>query len=115
MENAFESLPQRYPNESKSPTRRIAATRDALMFSPTLLTHLQLWADLIPDQTAVCTADVRLTWSELAASSQRIAAGLLALGVRRGGRIGILMHNRVEFAAALLGILRAGGIVTLLN
>jgi long-chain acyl-CoA synthetase len=39
-----------------------------------------------------------LTWREYAARAERIAAGLAALGVRRGDAVALMMVNRPEFA-----------------
>jgi fatty-acyl-CoA synthase len=52
---------------------------------------------------------VRLTWRELSARSDAVAAGLLALGLSKGDRIGIWSLNRfewtiVQFAAARIGL-----------
>jgi len=56
-----------------------------------------------------------LTWGELHARSDQIAAGLHAAGVRKGDRVGLLMHNRVEFLDALFAIMKCGAATTLLN
>lgn len=52
----------------------------------------------------------RWTWAEFAAEVDALAAGLLALGLRRGDRVGIWSPNRPEwvltqFATARLGII----------
>jgi long-chain acyl-CoA synthetase len=51
------------------------------------------------DEVALRTADgsVELTFAEYAARVRRIAAGLAALGVRRGDTVALLMSNRPEF------------------
>lgn len=51
-----------------------------------------------------------MRWEEYAAQVSRVAAGLSALGVRRGDRIGLLLRNRPEFHVADLGSLFAGAI-----
>ncbi|MFI4974572.1 MAG: AMP-binding protein [Caulobacterales bacterium] len=53
---------------------------------------------------------VRWTWAELAARADAVAAGLLALGLEKGERIGIWSPNRAEwtltqFAAAKIGLI----------
>jgi long-subunit acyl-CoA synthetase (AMP-forming) len=53
-------------------------------------------------------ATVSLTWRELDLVARRAASGLAALGVRRGGTVGLLLDNRPEFhisdlAAVMLG------------
>jgi long-subunit acyl-CoA synthetase (AMP-forming) len=41
--------------------------------------------------------DARLTWADYDRRVRRIAAGLAALGVRRGDTVGLMMTNRPEF------------------
>src|SRR4249919_1195829 len=52
------------------------------------------------DRIALRTPDdtVTITWGEYAARVRAIAAGLAALGVRRGDSVGLMMVNRPEFA-----------------
>jgi len=61
-----------------------------------------------PEATAVIADGRTTTYGALAAAASRLAGGMRALGVERGGRVGILMENRREwleaaFAAAALG------------
>lgn len=53
----------------------------------------------------------RLTYAELAQRVASFAAGLKALGVRRGDRVGLLMENGVEATVTAMGIAWMGGIV----
>ena len=52
-----------------------------------------------PDAVALRSADapVTLTWAQYAGRVRRIAAGLAALGVRRGDTVGLMLTNRIEF------------------
>lgn len=61
--------------------------------------------------------DYRLSWSydELLARSIEAAAALIASGVGRDTRVGILMTNRPEFLAALFGTALAGGVPVALS
>ena len=54
----------------------------------------------------------RLVWSydELLKASLRVGAALIACGLGKGGRVGILMTNRCEFLSALFGTALAGGV-----
>ena len=47
--------------------------------------------------------------------TDRIASGLIGLGVGRGDRIGIVMPNIPHFVMAFYGILKAGAIVVAIN
>src|ERR1700678_1826747 len=51
-------------------------------------------ADAAPTADAVVLPDARLTYAELGARAQTLAAGLVGLGVRPGDRVGVLMANR---------------------
>lgn len=64
------------------------------------------------DRTALIDGSRTQTYAELAEATQRVSAGLLAAGLRRGDRVGILMPNCAEYIAALYGVLSAGGVVT---
>jgi benzoate-CoA ligase len=56
-----------------------------------------------------------LTYGELAARVQRIAAVLAELGVRRDERVLICLHDTVDFPAAFLGALHAGVVPVAVN
>src|SRR5438093_13268520 len=53
-----------------------------------------------------------LTYGQLAAGVERLAAGLTARGFRRGDVLALCMPNLPEFAFACHGTLAAGGAVT---
>jgi crotonobetaine/carnitine-CoA ligase len=62
------------------------------------------------DQTLVTTAlgDGRLTYGEADALSARLAAGLAALGIKRGDRAVMMMGNRIEFVLTWFALNRLG-------
>jgi len=53
-----------------------------------------------------------MTWRQSGERVKAIAAGLLALGLHREERVGILCNTRLEWLLADLGILSAGGATT---
>lgn len=57
---------------------------------------------------------VRVSWSyaDLWARANEVARSLIACGVGKGTRVGILMTNRPEFLAATFGTALAGGVAT---
>ena len=61
--------------------------------------------------------DQRLSWSydDLLTRSIEVAGALIASGVGRDTRVGILMTNRPEFLAALFGTALAGGVPVALS
>jgi fatty-acyl-CoA synthase len=71
------------------------------------------WAD----HTALisCAQGIRWTWRELRDHADAFAAGLFALGLRRGDRIGIWSLNRAEWALTQFATARAGLILVTIN
>ncbi|MFF4658211.1 amino acid adenylation domain-containing protein [Streptomyces sp. NPDC001381] len=61
-----------------------------------------------PDAVAVCDGGTELSYRELDERSARVAAGLRALGVRRGDRVGVCLERTAELVVTLLGVVRAG-------
>ena len=67
------------------------------------------------DEPAIAFSDHTVSFADVDAVSDRIAAGLIALGLRRGERVGLYCVNSAEFAFCYLGILKAGGVVLPVN
>ncbi|MCU0512886.1 MAG: AMP-binding protein [Anaerolineae bacterium] len=57
----------------------------------------------------------RVTYGELAALTDALAAALVAMGLKKGERVAIVMPNCVAFVIAYFGILKAGGVVAATN
>ena len=57
----------------------------------------------------------RWTYDDLWANSVKVAKALLACGVGKGTRVGILMTNRLEFLSGVFGTALAGGLATTLS
>ena len=57
----------------------------------------------------------RTTWGQAAAAADRVAAGLMALGLARGTRLGLLMPNCPAYPLVFFGALRAGLVVVNFN
>ena len=66
-----------------------------------------------PQHTAVIGlgAGTRWDYAELAETVSGVAAGLLAAGVARGERVGLLAPNGAEWIAAALGTIVAGAVI----
>ncbi|HEV3473090.1 MAG TPA: AMP-binding protein [Actinomycetota bacterium] len=56
-----------------------------------------------------------VTFADFDAEADRVARGLMQLGVNRGDRVTLAMSNVVHFPLAYFGILRAGAVVVPLN
>ena len=63
-----------------------------------------------PDGDALVGGDERLTYRQLMAQSERVAAGFAARGVKAGDRVALLLGNRIEFVLALFAATRLGAI-----
>jgi acyl-CoA synthetase (AMP-forming)/AMP-acid ligase II len=67
-------------------------------------------------RAAVCTFQGRTTtFAELEESSNAVAHGLLAEGIRPGDRVAILSKNSDIFLEIAIGVLKAGGVLVPLN
>jgi acyl-CoA synthetase (AMP-forming)/AMP-acid ligase II len=67
------------------------------------------------DKLAVVDGDRRATWGEFDAATNRIANGLATLGLARGSRLAVLMHNGLEMTEVLFGAGKAGVSVVPIN
>ncbi|MDT0566273.1 AMP-binding protein [Streptomyces sp. DSM 3412] len=67
------------------------------------------------DKTALVTSTRTLTFRELDAESDRVAAALIARGVRPGDRISLYAQNRWEWIVSYHGVLKAGAVVNPVN
>jgi amino acid adenylation domain-containing protein len=72
-------------------------------------------ASRYPDKTALVTGERRLSYAELDAASDRLAAALAAQGVGRGDRVVILADNGWEAVVSLFGAAKAGAVFSLLG
>ncbi len=71
-----------------------------------------------PREAAVMWQDdsvERWTYNDLWEKSVEVAKALLACGVGKGTRVGILMTNRLEFLSSLFGTALAGGVATAMS
>lgn len=76
---------------------------------------LRLWAAERPDRVCCALDDQRFTFAEMDALADRIAAGVIALGVAPGDRVATLAPNRVELLELFYGLARSGAIQVPLN
>jgi long-chain acyl-CoA synthetase len=68
-----------------------------------------------PDEVGLVSAEGGNTWRELGRASDRLAANMLELGVRRGDRVASLMPNRNALIIHYLACFKAGFVATPLN
>jgi len=67
------------------------------------------------ESTCTIYQDKELSYREVNAQSDCVAGFLLASGLEKGDRVGILLTNTPEFVIAYFGVLKAGGVVMALN
>ncbi|MGC8619402.1 MAG: long-chain-fatty-acid--CoA ligase [Thermoplasmata archaeon] len=72
-------------------------------------------AEFYPDKAFMIFYDKIVTYSEAWNSIMGIAGTLQKLGIKKGDRIGIYMQNSPNFVISYFGIIKAGGIVVLMN
>ncbi|MCP3467984.1 non-ribosomal peptide synthetase, partial [Bradyrhizobium sp. CCGUVB23] len=63
-----------------------------------------------PDAVAVVHADARLKYGELNTRANRLAYHLIALGVKPGDRVAIVLDRGIALVVAQLAVLKAGGL-----
>lgn len=63
-----------------------------------------------PLRTALIAGQRTVTFAELDAAADRVAAALCARGLREGGHVGIYIARSVEAIVAMLGVLKAGAV-----
>lgn len=70
-----------------------------------------------PDKTALgwVKRDRSLSYAEAAEATDRVAAGLAALGVERGDRVGVFAHSGLDYLLAMFGAWRAGATAALVD
>ena len=68
-----------------------------------------------PNKPALACGSVRWTFSELEAICNRLARGLLGLGVKKGDRLAVLSRNSHAFAAMRFALARIGAVLVPIN
>ncbi|MFI9328940.1 (2,3-dihydroxybenzoyl)adenylate synthase [Kitasatospora sp. NPDC052868] len=74
----------------------------------TLDTMIRRHAAATPERIAVTDGDRHWSYAELDARADRLAAGMLARGLRKGDRVVLQLPNVAEFFEVFFGALRAG-------
>jgi long-chain acyl-CoA synthetase len=68
-----------------------------------------------PAKAAIVSEDGNLSYAELDAASDVVAANLAAQGIGPGDAVGLQLPNIPEFAVALYGIIKAGAVAVPMN
>ena len=68
-----------------------------------------------PDRPCTIFKGAVITYREMNRLTDQLAAGIAALGVKKGDRVGIDMLNTPQFVITFFAILKAGGVVVAIN
>jgi len=90
---------------------------DQFLIGDTIGNHLDRIAEQHPHRPAVIVRhqNIRLTYAELNARVDALAAGLLAIGLRPGERVGIWSPNNLEWILTQFATAKAGLILVNIN
>jgi acyl-CoA synthetase (AMP-forming)/AMP-acid ligase II len=72
-------------------------------------------AQIYPDREAIVFNDTRLSYREYQGRCDRLAAGLIRLGIQKGDRIGVVAHNSDEYMILFGAAAKMGAVVLTVN
>jgi long-chain acyl-CoA synthetase len=81
----------------------------------TLADMLDVAMQISPDKVAIVYEGTEVTYREFDAASNRVANGLIGLGIQPGDRVCVQLENCPEFLYTYFGILRAGAVMVPAN
>jgi long-chain acyl-CoA synthetase len=76
---------------------------------------LEASAKKYPESPCTIFKGAVVTYKEMNELTDRLAAAVTGLGVKKGDRVGIFMPNTPQFVLTFFGILKAGGVVVSVN
>jgi acyl-CoA ligase (AMP-forming) (exosortase A-associated) len=76
---------------------------------------LEQSAQQFPEKTALVCGEQRLSFAQIEEACNRLAHGLIAMGVRRGDRVAVYLDNTVEAVVSIFAILKAGAVFMCVN
>jgi long-chain acyl-CoA synthetase len=77
--------------------------------------YIRDWAELRPDAIALSFYGRDITYAELNGMIDRLAWGLVDIGVKKGDRVAVHMENCPQFVISYFAAQRAGGVVVAVN
>jgi acyl-CoA synthetase (AMP-forming)/AMP-acid ligase II len=92
-----------------------ALVRSKISRQPTLLGLALGHARRIPDQLALEAENERLTWSDVATQTSKLARALADAGVRKGDVVALMGRNTPRYVVFTLAATRAGATMALIN
>ena len=67
------------------------------------------------EKAALVCGDRRVTWRQFNQRINRVANGLIRLGLNKGDKVSMLMTNSIEMLEILFGTIKAGGVIVPLS
>ena len=83
--------------------------------SQTIADVLRRTATRVPNKTAIICGETQWTYAALSARVDRLAAGLLATGIRPGDSVAVLARNSHGFVAMRFALARMGAVLVPIN
>jgi acyl-CoA synthetase (AMP-forming)/AMP-acid ligase II len=84
-------------------------------YEPSIPAFIRTRVERFGDRPLILLGDERITYAEAAERSARLARGLLASGVGKGTRVGLLMPNGPGWVVAWLAATRIGAVLVPMN
>ena len=76
---------------------------------------LEKSAEKYPDQPCTIFKGAKISYREMNELTDRLAAGLAELGIKKGDRVGLFIPNTPQFVMAYFAVLKIGGVVVATN
>jgi long-chain acyl-CoA synthetase len=80
-----------------------------------LFHFLETSAKQFPDQPCTIFKGAKVSYQEMNDLTDRLAAGLASLGIKKGDRVGLFIPNTPQFVMAYYAVLKIGGVVVATN
>ena len=80
-----------------------------------LFSFLESSAEKYPNKTALVCDEKRITYSQLKNRAEKLASSLYGLGIRKGMKAGILLHNSAEYVEIIFALMKLGAVGVPLN
>src|SRR5690625_127580 len=68
-------------------------------------------AERFPNKAAILWQDQSITYQELDQEANRLANAVLAAGIQKGEKVGVLSRNRLEYGILFFGLARSGAVM----
>lgn len=76
---------------------------------------LEASAEKYPNQPCTIFKGAKISYQEMVILTDRLAAGLASLGIKKGDRVGLFIPNTPQFVMAYFAVLKIGGVVVATN